>query len=101
MGCAADVEKALTFNHTMLGSRWHARQGSGCCRCRPLTCVITRPVEIKRSAPPPRPPPSTGSSSSSNSVFISNLPTDAAVVSSELLRDAFAHCGTITNVVRD
>jgi RNA recognition motif-containing protein len=68
-------------------------------RSQLIACVFIRPVEIKRSLPPPRASGSSGSSSNSTSVFVSNLPTDPSIVSSELLRDAFAHCGTITSVV--
>jgi hypothetical protein len=55
-----------------------------------------RPVEIKRSAPPLRTP---ATASNGKSVFISNLPTDASLVTDTMLRDAFAHCGAITSVV--
>jgi hypothetical protein len=58
----------------------------------------SRPVEIKRSAPPPR-PSGGGGGGGGKSVFVSNLPTDAGIVSCDLLRDAFGHCGTIANVV--
>jgi hypothetical protein len=57
-----------------------------------------RPVEIKRSAPPPR-PAAASATSVSKSVFVSNLPSDPSVVSCDVLRDAFGHCGDITNVV--
>jgi hypothetical protein len=66
----------------------------------PCDLSPSRPVEIKRSAPPPRPSGGGGSGSGSGkSVFVSNLPTDASIVSCDLLRDAFGHCGTIANVV--
>jgi hypothetical protein len=120
MGCAADVERALTFNHTMLGSRCfvisNLRHDMVACIPPPIppppvppppsplpaTYSVShgqyRPVEIKRSAPPPRPSASTGGIS--KTVFVSNLPTDTSVVSIDVLRDAFGHCGAITNVVR-
>ena len=55
-------------------------------------------MEIKRCDPPTR--NVGGGSSSSKSVFVSNLPTDASIVTSDVLRDAFVHCGSIANVVR-
>ena len=67
----------------------------------PCDLPPSRPVEIKRSAPPPRPSGGGGGGGGGGgkSVFVSNLPTDASIVSCDLLRDAFGHCGTIANVV--